>query len=276
MVPASHILRGLYLNPLLRKLFALWLCLLVTVALPVRSLMAQTCSLSPSQPQPAGPGLCVQFSANGCGSVNWTLAGVGSLDQSGQYCAPATVYPQNYSRGVQQLPNSSAYNTSVYNWPVHPNSALWVNRIASDAPAQGSYHNFKLGAPPRFFQNLFNNSIDDNIPRQLVHAVLPWCPNCQDTELPMLQPPFVEMQSGWSMDVYGASSGGTGPDRHMLPRADRSAQLRYEYYQVMTDSHNVVFGAGVLPRSNSIPTSFIPCRIRCACRSTALPGRVPG
>jgi len=37
MVPASHILRGLYLNPLLRKLFALWLCLLVTVALPVRA-----------------------------------------------------------------------------------------------------------------------------------------------------------------------------------------------------------------------------------------------
>ncbi len=243
MVPASLILRGLYLNPVLRKLFALWLCFLVMLALPFHSLTAQTCSISPSQPQAAGPGQCVQFSAGGCGSVSWILTGTGTLDQSGQYCAPAMIYPQNYSRGIQQLPNSSAYNTSVYNWPVHPNSALWVNRIASDAPTQGSYHNFKLGAPPRFFQNLFNNSIDDTTPKQMVHAVLPWCPDCQDTELPMLQPPFVEMQSGWSMDVYGASSGGTGPDRHML-QADRSAQIQYEYYQVMTDSHNVVFTPG--------------------------------
>ncbi len=243
MVPASLILRGLYLNPVLRKLFALWLCFLVMLALPFHNLTAQTCSISPSQPQAAGPGQCVQFNAGGCGSVSWTLTGTGTLDQSGQYCAPATIYPQNYSRGVQQLPNSSAYNTSVYNWPVHPNSALWVSRIASDAPTQGSYHNFKLGAPPRFFQNLFNNSIDDTTPKQMVHAVLPWCPDCQDTELPMLQPPFVEMQAGWSMDVYGASSGGTGPDRHLL-QADRSAQLQYEYYQVMTDSHNVVFTPG--------------------------------
>ena len=168
---------------------------------------------------------------------------MGTLDQSGQYCAPATIYPQNYSRGIQQLPNSNAYNVSVYNWPVHPDSQLWVNRIASGRPAQGSYHNFKLGPPPRFFQNLFNNSIDDSTPKQLVHAVLPWCVGCQDTPLPMLQPPFVEMQSGWSMDVYGASSGGTGPDRHLL-QADRTSQLQYEYYQVMTDSHNVAFTPG--------------------------------
>ena len=168
------------------------------------------------------PGECVHFSASGCGSVNWTLTGVGTLDQTGQYCAPTTIYPQNYSRGIQQLPNSNAYNVSVYNWPVHPLSPVWVTRIASDAPTQGSYHNFKLGPPPRFFQNLFNNSIDDTTPKQLVHAVLPWCIGCQDTLLPMLQPPFVEMQSGWSMDVYGASSGGTGPDRHML-QADRAS-----------------------------------------------------
>ena len=189
------------------------------------------------------PGECVHFSASGCGSVNWTLSGTGTLDQTGQYCAPTTIYPQNYSRGIQQGPNSNAYNVPVYNWPVHPNSALWVNRVAKDAPTQGAYHNFKLGPPPRFFQNLFNNSIDDNTPRQLVHAVLPWCPTCQDTRLPMLQPPFVEMQSGWSMDVYGATTGGTGPDRHML-QADRTTQLQYEYYQVMTDSHNLVFTPG--------------------------------
>ena len=189
------------------------------------------------------PGECVQFSANGCGSVNWTLNGVGTLDSSGQYCAPATIYPQNYSRGLQQLPNSNAYNVSVYNWPVHPLSQVWVSRILLDAPAQSSYHNFKLGPPPRFFQNMFNNSIDDTVPKQLVHAVLPWCIGCQDTALPMLQPPFVEMQSGWSQDVYGASANGTGPDRHLL-QADRSAQLQYEYYQVMTDSHNLAFTTG--------------------------------
>ena len=189
------------------------------------------------------PGQCVQFSAAGCGSVNWTLSGVGTLDQGGQYCAPTTIYPQNYSRGIQQLPNSNAYNVSVYNWPVHPLSQVWMTRIATDAPTQSSYHNFKLGPPPRFFQNMFNNSIDDSTPKQLVHAVLPWCVNCQDTMLPMLQPPMVEMQSGWSQDVYGASANGTGPDRHLL-QADRSSQLQYEYYQVMTDSHNIVFTTG--------------------------------
>ncbi len=238
MLSGTHIVRRLCFHPICRKLFGVCLCFFSCV-----SLWSQTCSVSPSQPQPAMPGECVHFSASGCGSVNWSLAGVGTLDQTGQYCAPSTIYPQNYSRGMQQLPNSNAYNVSVYNWPVHPNSALWVTRIASDAPTQGSYHNFKLGSPPRFFQNLFNNSIDDNTPKQLVHAVLPWCVGCQDTLLPMLQPPYVEMQSGWSMDVYGASSGGTGPDRHML-QADRSSQLQYEYYQVMTDSHNVVFATG--------------------------------
>ena len=204
---------------------------------------SQTCSINPSQPQAAGPGQCVLFSATGCGSSNWSLTGVGTLDQTGQYCAPATVYPQNYSRGVQQLPNSNAYNASVYNWPVHPLSQVWVGRIASDAPSQVSYHNFKLGSPPRFFQSYFNNSIDGSTPKQVVHAVLPWCRSCQDSALPMLQPPFVEMQAGWSMDVYGATSGGTGPDRHML-QADSTTQLQYEYYQVMTDSHNVAFTPG--------------------------------
>ncbi len=245
MQSGIHILRTLYLHPVCRKLFALWLCFVAVVLVMsfCSTSWSQTCSINPSQPQAAMPGECVHFSASGCGSVNWTLTGVGTLDQSGQYCAPATIYPQNYSRGIQQLPNSNAYNVSVYNWPVHPDSQLWVNRIASDAPAQGSYHNFKLGSPPRFFQNLFNNSIDDSTPKQLVHAVLPWCVGCQDTPLPLLQPPFVEMQSGWSMDVYGASSGGTGPDRHLL-QADRTSQLQYEYYQVMTDSHNVAFTPG--------------------------------
>ena len=234
----TDILLRLFLRRLWRGVLAAWLCWLA-----IGMARGQTCSISPSQPQAAMAGECVHFSANGCGSMNWSLTGPGTLDQTGQYCAPTTIYPQNYSRGIQQLPNSNAYNVSVYNWPVHPNSQLWVNRVANDAPTQSSYHNFKLGSPPRFFQSYFNNSIDEQTPRQQVHAVYPWCLGCQDTALPVLQPPWVEMQSGWSQDVYGATNGGTGPDRHML-QADRSSQLQYEYYQVMTDSHNVRFATG--------------------------------
>ncbi len=242
MVSGIHSLCWSRIHPLCRNLFFFAICL-IAIIYPSSPAWAQTCTVSPSQPQPANPGECVQFTANGCRTVNWTLTGAGTLDQTGRYCAPETVYPQNYSRGIQEGPNDNAYNVSVYNWPVHPQSAFWIGRMATDAPTQGSYHNLKLGSAPKYFQNFYNNSIDSSVPLQLVHAVLPWCLGCQDTPLPMIQPPFVEMQGGWSMDPYGATNGGTGPDRHLF-QADRQAQKQYEYYSLGNDTHNYVWTPG--------------------------------
>ncbi len=197
---------------------------------------SQTCSISPSQPQPALPGQCVQFTAQGCRSEVWTLTGPGTLDQSGRYCAPSTVYAENYTKGMQVVPNSNAINAPVNNWPAFPHRR-WLDRVATDAPTQSSCHNFKLTSPPRFFEGLYVNPVDDSTPLQRVHAHYPWPASLQDTLMPFSQPPFLHIQSGAGMDVYGATNGGTGPDRHFFECNPAEAKC-YEFYQVVVDSHN--------------------------------------
>ncbi len=213
--------------------------LIVCLCIPVWS---QTCSINPSQPQPALPGECVQFTAIGCQNVNWTLNGTGTLDQSGRYCAPDTVYALNYTRGVQVLPNSNAINAPVNHWPAFPHRC-WLDRVATDAPTQSAYHNFKLTSPPRFFEGLFVNLVDSSTPEKKVHAYYPWPGSLQDTLMPFSQPPFMHIQSGASMDPYGATNGGTGPDRHFF-ECDPSNAKCYEFYQVVTDSHNYSWRTG--------------------------------
>src|SRR5579863_7564074 len=143
----------------------------------------QSCSItSDTQPPGVVAGGTHQFTATNCPSATWSVACQGSGCQagtinssSGLYSAPAVVHPQNYSRGVQQGPNNDSYNVGIASWAVHPDSAQWVNRVYTNAPTNGSYHNLKIGGPPRFFQNFFNNVINNSTPTQLVHAVLPWC-----------------------------------------------------------------------------------------------------
>lgn len=216
----------------------------ILIAVLFLGLVARAQTISPVGPIPVVAGQCVGLTVSDGGpSPVWTVTGQGTIGSLGIYCAPTFVRPQNYSKGVQQLPNNNAYNIPVNTWPIHPMSATWLTRIASDAPTQSTYHVFRLTGAPRFIQALFNNAVDSSTPRQKVHAHLPWCLGCQDTLMPMLQPPDVEMQAGWSMDPYGAQSGGTGPDRHLF-ESNRATGTQYEFYQLTPDFHNVVVTPG--------------------------------
>ena len=190
MLSGIHILRTLYIHPVCRKLFALWLCLIAMVGgimltASFNPVWSQSCTINPSQPQPAMPGECVHFSASGCGSVNWTLAGRRHARSDRPVLRSGERYPQNYSRGIQQLPNSNAYNVSVYNWPVHPLSPglgeSHLQRRSRRRAAITTSNSDRRRASSRTCSTTASTS---TTPKQLVHAVLPWCVGCQDTPLP--------------------------------------------------------------------------------------------
>ncbi len=103
MLSEILVLRRLYVRSLCRRFVVLGLGSLALISLAPPNAAAQSCSITPSF-QAVKAGDCVQFSAEGCS--DWSLNGVGTLDQSGRYCAPPTVFVQNYSKGSQILPNS--------------------------------------------------------------------------------------------------------------------------------------------------------------------------
>lgn len=217
------------------RIAAMGMALLFAVALHAQCTLPQT-------PLVVQTSQCVQLQAQ-CGSgMQWQLSGVGTVSSSGMYCAPAQYRPQNVARGVQLYPNDNAYNAPINAWPLHPDQ-YWITRVRQDSPSGSGYHNFKLGPGPRWQQNWPVNVVSASTPTQKVHAHFAWCNGCQDTLMPMAQPPSVEMQSGWSMDPYGATSGGTGPDRHMLQCNQANGQC-WEYYQLTPDFHNIVFTPG--------------------------------
>ncbi len=237
MLSGTHILRTLYLHPLCRRIFVLWLCFLAVVLLATPSATAQSCAITPSF-QAVKAGDCVQFTANGCS--DWTLNGTGSLDQTGRYCAPPTVFVQNYSKGSQILPNNFGANAYIGRLPVHPNT-WWMTRIAT-AGAQGNQHMIKLGGGPRYYKGLYTNMCDQNTPKQLMHSVYPWGPY-QDVLFPEVLPPDVQQQNGYNLYVYGAQQNGTGPDRHRFC-VNKDDGIDYEEYNPYTDSHNPVVRPG--------------------------------
>ena len=237
MLFGTHILRTLYLHPLCRKIFILWLCFLAVVLLATPNVTAQSCSITPSF-QAVKAGDCVQFTASGCS--DWTLNGSGTLDQSGRYCAPPTVFVQNYSKGSQILPNNFGANAYIGRLPVHPNT-WWLTRIAT-AGAQGNQHMIKLGGGPRYYKGLYTNMCDENTPKQLMHSVYPWGPY-QDVLFPEVLPPDVSQQNGYNMYVYGAKNNGTGPDRHRFC-VNKDSGIDYEEYNPYFDSHNPVVRPG--------------------------------
>jgi hypothetical protein len=230
---------------------------------------AQQCQIIPASPVGVIAGACVQFQQANCGpSPAWTLpeGSEGTIDQTGKYCAPNHVFVQNYSRGAQIMPNNFGANVPVRDFPALANGQNWLARIAN-AGGQGSQHSLKYSAGPRFFQGLFNQHSDETTPRQTMHAVYPFG-LFQDIVMPLVQPPYSEMQSGWSMDVYGAASRGTGPDRHNLDVETLASGLAItnERYQVMMDSHDEVFTLGsptkVTLHTNSIRVLQNPLRMQ--------------
>ena len=203
---------------------------------------SQTCSISPSQPQPALPGQCVQFTANGCTGANWTLTGAGILDQTGRYCAPSQVPVPNSTRGHQVTPIDNIVNLPVLNLPVHPSSPQWLARAAQDHASVGSYHNLKPGTGPYQALGFWVNPADANTPTQPMFAHYPWPASLQGVQWPIVQEPDVLMQNGRYEDTYGAPQYGTGPDRHMFTIGPDGTVM--EQYGVLWGNANLVLTPG--------------------------------
>jgi hypothetical protein len=120
------------------------------------------------------------------------------------YQAPATVWAQDVSRGWQLLPNDNVYKLPINGLSVDSRSSYWIQRVADQAACPGTgciatYHNFKLIQPGKL--NFYDNVIDNSTPTQLFHSYYggnsgPY----QNTSFPILQPPNVSMQNGWSQD----------------------------------------------------------------------------
>ena len=122
----------------------------------------------------------------------------GTINSStGVYSAPATVWAQDISRGIQLLPNDNVYKLPINRLAVDSRSSYWMQRVADDHPSIPSYHNFKLPHPGVL--GFYDNVVSNSTPTQLIHFYYggPY----QDTLFPIPLPPNINMQNGWSQDI---------------------------------------------------------------------------
>ena len=118
-------------------------------------------------PPPVSAGATHTFIAS-CKNPTWSVTGPGSINPTtGVYTAPATVWAQDVSRGIQLLPNDNVYKLPINNLPVDPRSAYWMQRVKDDSPGVPNDHSLKLGTPGLL--NFYDNVVTNATPTQLMH-----------------------------------------------------------------------------------------------------------
>jgi len=196
------------------------------------------CSVVPSSPVGVPAGGSFSFTAANCGSgqLNWHVSGAGSIDQSGNYTAPASVRAQNQSRGCQELPNNAPYNVPVDQLPVDPHSARWLQRISQDGPQYlNSYHALKFYPQVLVF---YDNPVDANTPQQRMHFLYTDRSNgYQDTWFPIPGQRNLLMEGGTATDAMAWI------DRHLFTM-NKSTCENTEIYNLYVDFRSVSFSAG--------------------------------
>jgi hypothetical protein len=85
--------------------------------------------ITPSKQVTATSGTTVHFKANA--QVTWSLlpGSAGSIDQNGDYHAPANIEVNDNLAGCQLLPNDHVLNTRIDSLPVSAKSADWMARM---------------------------------------------------------------------------------------------------------------------------------------------------
>ena len=170
------------------------------------------------------------------------------------YTAPATVWAQDVSRGVQLLPNDNAYKLPINGLPVDSRSSYWLQRVTDDNPSRPSYHTFKLLQPGAL--DFYDNVVTNPVRTQLMHFYYggPY----QDTRFPIPMPPNVNMQGGWSQDVL------TGLDRHIFSINNQTGDDA-EMYNLYIDYRTIAITPGnpttIAYTTNSIRTLQNPIRV---------------
>jgi hypothetical protein len=218
----------------------------------------QECTITPDTTPPAvDAGGTHTFTAS-CPNPVWSVSGPGSINSStGMYTAPATVWAQDVSRGVQLLPNDSAYKLPINGLPVDSRSSYWLQRVADDHPSIPSYHNFKLLQPGVL--NFYDNVVNNSTPAQQMHFYYygvsqPW----QDTNFRIPLPPNVNMEGGWSQDVAA------GLDMHIFSVNSQTGDYT-EMYAFYPAFPTIAITAGnptsIAYTTNSIRTLQNPLRV---------------
>ena len=215
--------------------FALLAAVLMVPRIASAQALKKTCTITPAVPVAVLAGGSTSFTAN-CGSgLTWHLTGAGTLDNSGNYTAPALVVAQNQSRGCQELPNNSPFNVPVNTLPVDPKSAQWMARIAQDGPQYMTYHNLKFYPAQLYF---YDNVVDGTSPEQMMHFYYTQNSNgYQDTDFAIPPEKTLLMETGRFVDAY------VPYDRHMFT-INKSDCTESEIYNLYFDFQSVSFTAG--------------------------------
>jgi len=215
----------------------LWVLITWQNVVIAQAVRRYTCVVNPSTPVAVPAGGSYSFTANcGSGPLTWQLTGQGSLDNSGNYTAPASVRAQNQSRGCQQLPNNSPFNIPVDSLPVDSHGSRWLTRVAQDGPQYPNlYHNLKVDAE---YISFYDNTVDSNTQQQMMHFYSGDNSNgYQDTSFPIPGDKVLIMESGRSLDAA------SGYDRHLFT-INKNTCSETEIYNLYVDFRSVSFTAG--------------------------------
>ncbi len=204
----------------------LFLILITLVFVTCQTAVAQRCLLIPSNPVAVPAGGSYGFSAVGCGTgLSWSVSGQGTIDQSGNYSAPATVHVQNQDRGCQVSPNNSAFNVPVSTLPVDPHSSRWLARAAENGTQYPMpYHNLKFYPQEVTF---YSNVVNANSQQQLMNFFYPVESNgYENTSFAFPSQRTAMMETGANFDP------GAGYDRHLfsISNVDCTASEIYAPY----------------------------------------------
>src|ERR1035441_540072 len=88
----------------------------------------QTCHITSDSTPPAVNGGATHNFTTDCTSATWSVSGAGSVNSSGVYTAPATIWARDVSRGWQVLPDNSVYKLPINTLPVDNRSSYWMQR----------------------------------------------------------------------------------------------------------------------------------------------------
>jgi hypothetical protein len=177
------------------------------------------------------------FTSANCGTgLTWSVStGVGSVDSSGNYTAPAHVNVQNQSRGCQQLPNTAGFNIPVNSLPVDVHSSIWLARITQNGAQYGFYHNLKIFPTGGGW---YDNPVTNSTRQQLMHFNYATNSNgYQDTYFPIPARRDLVMQNGFDESFF------LGADHHMFAINTTTCEDN-ELYKLYFDFRTSTFTSG--------------------------------
>ena len=217
----------------------------------------QTCHITSDSTPPAVNGGATHNFTTDCTSATWSVSGAGSINSSGVYTAPATIWARDVSRGWQVLPDNSVYKLPINTLPVDNRSSYWMQRVIDNCPTCVTYHYLKFNQPG--ILNFYDNVITNSTATQLMHFSNTGASGqYQNTNFPIPPIQNLSMQNGWSQDILA------GLDRHMFSINSQTGDDA-EIYNIFSDYQTIITTIGnpthIAYTTHTIRTLQTPIRV---------------